>query len=83
MNITGGTFNYSSIQNGSSNADRNVWFSTSSNRGTPCFNDNFKYNPSTNTLTVGNIKGTISSSYYLKGRTYWESWANNGNYSGI
>ena len=83
LNITGGTFNYSSIQSGSSNADRNVWFSTSSNRGTPCFNDNFKYNPSTNTLTVGNVKGTISSSYYLKGRTYWESWANNGNYSGV
>lgn len=83
VKIAGGTFNYATIQNGTSNADRNVWFSTSSSRGTPCFNDNFKYNPSTNTLTVGNIKGTISSSYYLKGRTYWESWANNGNYSGI
>lgn len=34
----------------------------------------------------GNISGnaaTASSSYYLKGRTYWESWANNGNYSGV
>ena len=61
LNITGGTFNYSSIQNGSSNADRNVWFSTSSSRGTPCFNDNFKYNPSTNTLTVGSITGNAAT----------------------
>lgn len=83
VKIAGGTFNYSTIQNGTSNSDRNVWFSASGSRGIPCYNDNFKYNPSTNTLTVGNVKGTISSSYYLKGRTYWESWANNGNYSGI
>lgn len=61
LNITGGTFNYSSIQSGSSNADRNVWFSTSGSRGTPCFNDNFKYNPATNTLTVSNITGNALS----------------------
>ena len=61
LDITGGTFNYSSIQSGSSNADRNVWFSTSGSRGTPCFNDNFKYNPSTNTLTVGNIIGNATT----------------------
>ena len=61
LEITGGTFNYSSIQNGSSNADRNVWFSTSSSRGIPCYNDNFKYNPSTNTLTVGSITGNAAT----------------------
>lgn len=61
LNITDGTFNYSSIQSGSSNANRNVWFSTSTSRGTPCFNDNFKYNPSTNTLTVGNITGNAAT----------------------
>lgn len=69
LNITDGTFNYSSIQSGSSNANRNVWFSTSSSRGTPCLNDNFKYNPSTNTLTVGNITGnaaTATESTYTK-----------------
>ena len=66
LNITGGTFNYSSIQSGSSNANRNVWFSTSSSRGTPCFNDNFKYNPSTNTLTVGNITGNAASATILQ-----------------
>lgn len=61
LNITDGTFNYSSIQSGSSNANRNVWFSTSTSRGTPCLNDNFKYNPSTNTLTVGNITGNAAT----------------------
>ena len=66
LNITSGTFNYSSIQSGSSNANRNVWFSTSSSRGTPCFNDNFKYNPSTNTLTVGNITGNAASATILQ-----------------
>ena len=61
LDITDGTFNYSSIKSGSSNVDRNIWFSTSSSRGTPCFNDNFKYNPSTNTLTVGNITGNAAT----------------------
>lgn len=61
LDITGGTFNYSSIQSGSSNANRNVWFSTSGSKGTPCFNDNFKYNPSTNTLTVGSITGNAAT----------------------
>lgn len=61
VKIAGGTFNYSTIQNGTSNSDRNVWFSTSGSRGIPCYNDNFKYNPSTNTLTVGNITGNAAS----------------------
>ena len=61
VKIAGGTFNYSTIQNGTSNSDRNVWFSTSGSRGIPCYNDNFKYNPSTNTLTVGSITGNAAT----------------------
>lgn len=54
---TSSGFNYSGIENATSNADRNVWFSHASKIGTPCYNDSFKYNPSTNVLTVGSITG--------------------------
>lgn len=54
-------FNYSGIQNAIANANRNVWFSDSNNRGKPVYNDSFKYNPSTNTLTVGSITGNATT----------------------
>ena len=54
-------FNYTGIENATTNADRNVWFSDSSNRGKPVYNDNFKYNPSTNVLTVGAITGNAAT----------------------
>ena len=57
---TGG-FNYTGLQNGTTNASRNVWFSDSSARGKPVYNDKFKYNPSTNVLTVGSITGNATT----------------------
>jgi len=56
-----GGFNYTGIANGTDNSNRNVWFSDSSNRGKPVYNDKFKYNPSTNVLTVGSITGNATT----------------------
>lgn len=50
-------FNYSGIETATSDSSRNVWFSHATNVGTPVKNDNFKYNPSTNTLQVGKFYG--------------------------
>lgn len=57
---TSSGFNYSGIENATSNSARNVWFSHASKIGTPCYNDSFKYNPSTDVLTVGSITGTAA-----------------------
>lgn len=53
-------FNYSGIENGTSDSTRHVWFSHSDKKGTPVYNDNFKYNPSTNILTVGSVTGNLT-----------------------
>lgn len=50
--------NYSGISSSSTNANTYVWFSKSGTEGTPVYDNDFKYNPSTNTLTVGSITGT-------------------------
>ena len=52
-----GGFNYSGIAAATENAATCIWFSDSTNAGIPVTSDNFKYNPSTDTLTVGNIAG--------------------------
>lgn len=59
---TSGGFNYSGIETTTSNSNYNIWFSNTSNKGTPVYNDDFKYNPSTNTLTIGT--GTLSATVY-------------------
>ena len=65
------TFNYAGIgSDTTSNAARKIWFASSSD-GTPVVSDNFKYNPSTKTLTVDKISGpTIvigNTTLYLDG----------------
>lgn len=56
-----GGFNYTGMQNATTNANRNVWFSDANNRGKPVYNDKFKYNPSTDILTVGSITGNATT----------------------
>ena len=52
-------FNYTGIENATTDAARNIWFANASGRGIPCYNDNFKFNPANNgTLYVNNISGT-------------------------
>ena len=51
------SFNYSGIGTGTANVARCVWYSDNSQVGTPVKSDNFKYNPSTNVLTVGALSG--------------------------
>jgi len=44
---------------GSDNVARPVWFSYNGIVGRPVYDNNFKYNPSTNTLSIGT--GTLSA----------------------
>ena len=46
---------------GSANADRHVWFSDSAYEVNRNYDDDFKYNPSTNTLTVSNVTGNAAT----------------------
>ena len=56
-------FTYSGIESASANADRCVWFADSSAVGRPVYDNDFKYNPSSNNLTVGKVNGyTIAAS---------------------
>lgn len=51
-------FNYSGIESASSNSARPVWFAHDGGvNGKPVYNDNFTYNPSTQTLNVQNVNG--------------------------
>lgn len=50
-------FTYSGIAAASDNADRVVWFAYNGVNGRPVYDNNFKYNPSTNNLTVGKVNG--------------------------
>lgn len=42
------------------NADRHIWFSDSAAETARNYDDDFKYNPATNTLTVANVSGTAT-----------------------
>lgn len=55
-------FNYSGIQAADANAARSIWFSRDGTVGTPVYNNNFKYNPATTTITIGS--GTLSATNY-------------------
>lgn len=59
LTITGPDgFNYSGIGTGTADAVRPVWFADNSGNGKPVVNDNFTYNPATQTLSVANLSGT-------------------------
>lgn len=45
---------------GTTNVARNVWFSTDAGDGNLATDNDFKYNPSTNILTVGSITGSAA-----------------------
>lgn len=51
-------FNYSGIAAGTANVDRVVWFSDSDYIGKPVYDNDLKYNPSTNTLKLTNLTAT-------------------------
>lgn len=51
---------------GTADVARNVWFSDSGARNKVVYNDNFKYNPVKNSLTT-NITGEAASANYAKG----------------
>ena len=46
---------------GATNADRHVWFSDSVTETIRNYDDDFKYNPNTNTLTVANLAGNAAT----------------------
>lgn len=55
------SFNYSGIEAGTANAARTVWFSDNTTIGKPVYDNDFTYNPSTNTLVVTNLTGLASN----------------------
>lgn len=61
LTITSKEFRYTGIEVATANQARAVWFADSAEVGKPVYNTNFMYNPSTQTLTVKNITGTISN----------------------
>jgi hypothetical protein len=75
------SFNYSKIEQGTTDAARCVWFADSSLVGKPVYSTKFTYNPATDTLKAANFTGlsakatadasgqTITSTY-LKDITY-------------
>ena len=74
ITITGASkFVYSGIESGTSAGARPVWFSYLNRNGTPVYNTNFTYDPSTNQLNVGTLNATniiegstnISSKYLV------------------
>ena len=46
-------FNYSGIEEGTSDSFRSVWFSDEGTRGRPCYHNSLMYNPATQDLSVG------------------------------
>ena len=54
------SFQYGGIGNGTSDANRHVWFNDESAVGRTVKNDNFKYNPSGNKLMVGTSTATTA-----------------------
>ena len=56
----GGAANSIVATQGTADKARNVWFSDSDGVGLMGYNDNFKYNPATNLLTVGKISGSAA-----------------------
>lgn len=60
-----GGFNYSGIETATGNTSRPIWFARSTTNGTPCYNENFTYNPSTRVLSQLDNNFTISSTSTL------------------
>lgn len=56
----GGSATSVAYEEGTSNQSRHVWFSNASSQGKLVYDNDFKYNPSTNVLTVGSITGTAA-----------------------
>lgn len=46
-------FNYSGIEEGTTDSFRSVWFSDAGARGRPCYHNSLMYNPATQDLSVG------------------------------
>ena len=57
-------------ENGTVNSDRHIWFSDSVSETKRNYSDSFKYNPATDTLTVGTLNGNISSANYATSSGY-------------
>lgn len=55
----------SPFENATANVSRNVWFSDSTTKNKPVYNDNFKYNPVSQILTT-NISGSAASATTAK-----------------
>ena len=55
-------FDYSAIEQGTSDAYRVVWFADSAKKGKPVYDSGFTYNPSSKTLKASNFDGLAAKS---------------------
>ena len=55
-------FDYSAIEQGTSDAYRVVWFADSAKKGKPVYDSSFTYNPSSKTLKASNFDGLAAKS---------------------
>lgn len=60
-NLTGNASGVATQGNGTTNVDRHVWFSDANTETKRTHDDDFKYNPATNVLTVGNVSGKVNN----------------------
>lgn len=58
VTFSNASFNYSGFEARSNDVATVVWFSDNTTKGKPVYDNDFTYNPSTNTLTVINVAGT-------------------------
>ena len=58
-------FTYSGIAAATTNAERNVWFSYDGVTGRPVYDNDFKYNPSTNSLHIVHGSGNAAQELHI------------------
>ena len=66
---TANGFTYEGIESGTTDSARCIWFAHTSKTGTPVYNENFKYNPHTRTISLTNADKTTSLSANSSGNT--------------
>ena len=79
-------FNYSGIEEGTSDSFRNVWFSDAGAKGKPCYHSGLQYNPRTQDLSIGGKSALVAGDVinYAKYNTNnlaMDSWIDNNAYT--
>lgn len=78
-------FNYSGIESASSDTTRHIWFAHTDKKGTPVYNDSFKFNPSSQKATIGGITigGANSDNHTISSSSGILRFGNGSNVNGL